>query len=314
MLKIPRIIKARPLDQELGFGKHLATSGRMMNPDGTFNVERQPLSRWDNTYFHLVSMSWGRFLLVILLCYLSLNLLFSLVYLGIGLNQLEGLQPGGFWDNLYGVYFFSTQTLTTVGYGSVHPIGWGANLVAALESFTGLLAFALITGMLYGRFSRSTAKVVFSPNLLISPYRTGTGLMLRMANARKSELIETEVKVLLTMNQTDESGNLTRRFFALPLEISKISFFTLSWTVVHAIDENSPLWGFSSQDLLEANAEIMVLVQGVDEANQQTVHTRRSYIGDEVVFNARFKPVVGRNTKGLPMILVQQIGAYETLH
>jgi len=192
-------------------------------------------------------------------------------------------------------------------------IGWGANLVAALESFTGLLAFALITGLLYGRFSRSTAKVVFSPNLLISPYRTGTGLMLRMANARKSELIETEVKVLLTMNQTDEIGNLTRRFFALPLEISKISFFSLSWTVVHAIDEQSPLWGFSLQDLLEANAEIMVLVQGVDEANQQMVHTRRSYIGDEVVFNARFKPVVGRNEKGLPRVQVQQIGIYETL-
>lgn len=313
MLKMPRIIKARPLDQELGFGKHLTTTGRMMNPDGSFNVERQPLNRWDNIYFHLVTMPWGRFFLLIFLCYLSLNLLFSMVYLAIGLDQLAGIHSGDFWDNLYGVYFFSTQTLTTVGYGSVNPIGWGANVVASLESFTGLLAFALISGLLYGRFSRSTAKIVFSTNLLVSPYRNGAGLMFRMANARKSELIETEVKLLLTMNQTDDLGNLTRRFFAMPLEISKIAFFSLSWTVVHAIDENSPLWGFSPQDILDANAEFMVLVQGVDEANQQTVHARRSYSGDEVVFNARFKPVVGRNAKGLPRVLVQQIGTYETL-
>ncbi|MFN0014052.1 MAG: hypothetical protein ACKVU2_05840, partial [Saprospiraceae bacterium] len=139
------------------------------------------------------------------------------------------------------------------------------------------------------------------------------GLMLRMGNARKSELIETDVQVFLAINQADENGNVARRFFGIPLEISKISFFSLSWTVVHPIDKNSPLWGVSQQDLQDANAEFMVLVKGVDEATQQQVHARRSYTGDEMVFNATFKPVISRNAKGLPKVLIHQIGAYETL-
>jgi len=313
MVKIPRVIFSRTIAQELGFGKHVTTTGRMMNPDGTFNVERQPLTPWDNTYFHLVTMSWSRFLLLVFLGYLVLNLLFSGIYLLIGIDQFEGIQPGGFFHNLSSVFFFSAQTLTTVGYGHISPIGWGANAMAALESFAGLLAIALISGLLYGRFSRPSAKIVFSPNLLIAPYGNRQGLMLRMGNARKSELVETEVQIILSMNQPDDGGNLTRRFFSIPLEISKISFFSLSWTVVHDIGEESPLWGLTVQELRDANAEFMVLVKGIDEVNQQMVHTRHSYSGDEIVHNARFAPVIGRNRKGYPRVLTRNIGAYEPL-
>lgn len=311
MVKIPRTIFTRPIDQELGFGKHLTTTGRMMNPDGSFNVERQPLSRWDNTYFHLVTMSWRRFISLVFLSYVFLNLLFSTIYLLIGLEQLDGVQPGSFYHNFVSAFFFSTQTLSTVGYGHISPIGWGANAVAALESFAGVLVFALISGLLYGRFSRPSAKIVFSANLLVAPYRDGKGLMLRMGNARKSELIETEVQIYVAMNQPDENGNLTRRFFDIPLEISRISFFSLSWTVVHAINDKSPLWGLSQQELQDSNAEFMVLVKGTDEANQQVVHARRSYISEEIVFNARFKPMIGRNAQGIPQVMVRQMGAYE---
>lgn len=313
MVKMPRRIFTRPLEQELGFGKNVTTTGRMMNPDGTFNVVRQHLSRWDNTYFHLVTMSWSRFFLLVLLSYLALNLFFTGLYYAAGMEQLQGLPPGGFWHQVSMIYFFSTQTLTTVGYGLISPVGWTANLIASLESFAGLLAFALISGLLYGRFSRPTAKIVFSENILVAPYRGGQGLMFRMGNARKSELIETEVQVILAMNQADDDGSTVRRFYALKLEFAKVSFFSLSWTVVHGLTEESPLSGFSREDLLEANAEFLVLVKGTDEANQQMVHTRRSYIAEEIVWNARFQPIISRNTRGLPHVLIRQIGAFEPL-
>ena len=134
-----------------------------------------------------------------------------------------------------------------------------------------------------------------------------------MGNGRKSELIETEVQIILAMNQPEEDGALGRRFYALPLEISKISFFSLSWTVVHHLNEASPLWGFSPQELQEANAEFMVLVKGTDEANQQLVHARRSYTAEDMVWNARFQPVISRNRRGLPYVLNRHIGAYEQI-
>ena len=313
MLKIPRPIFTRPLDQELGFGKHLTTEGRMMNPDGTFNVERQTLSYWDNTYFHLVTMPWRYFFPLVLLFYFLLNLFFTGIYLAMGTHQLMGLPAGDFWDNCVNIYFFSTQTLTTVGYGHISPMGFGANMVASLESFTGLLSFALISGLMYGRFSRPTAKIVFSENLLVAPYQGGRGLMFRMGNAQKSELIESEVQVIFSLNQLDEQGSTVRKFYGLPLEIAKISFFSLSWTVVHGITEGSPLWNFSPEELIEANAEFLVLVKGTDEANQQMVHARRSYIAEEIVWNAKFQPVITRNAKGLPRVLVRHLGHYERL-
>lgn len=313
MMNLPRTIFSRPLEEELGFGKHVTTTGRMMNPDGSFNVQRQYLSWWDNTYFHLVTMRWPYFFLLVLLAYLLLNLLFTVLYLLAGVEQLQGLAPGSFWETFAHVYFFSTQTITTVGYGHISPVGYSANFIAMLESFTGLLAFALISGLLYGRFSRPTAKIVFSENLLVAPYRDGQGIMFRMGNARKSELLETEVQMILSMNQLDQNGELIRKFYGLNLEFAKISFFSLSWTVVHDISENSPLRGLSLEDLKEAAAEIMVLVKGTDEANEQLVHARRSYVAEEIIWNARFKPVISRNAKGMPHVLVRQIGAFEDL-
>ncbi len=313
MVKIPRTIFKRPLDHELGFGKNVTTSGRMMNPDGTFNVERQSLSYWDNTYFFLVTMPWKYFFPLVLLFYLLLNLIFTGAYLLIGIDQLMGMPKGSFWDDCLHVYFFSTQTLTTVGYGHISPMGMGANMLASLESFTGLLSFALISGLMYGRFSRPSAKIVFSENLLVAPYRERQGLMFRMSNAQKSELIESEVQVILALNQIEADGNTVRKFYGLSLEIAKISFFSLSWTVVHEITEDSPLSGFSEADMLEANAEFLVLVKGTDEANHQIVHARRSYITEEIVWNARFQPVISQNARGLPRVLVRHLGSYERL-
>ncbi|MFN0034380.1 MAG: ion channel [Saprospiraceae bacterium] len=308
-----RKVKAKPLDRELGFGRNVTTEGRLMNPDGSFNVQRDANSRWDNTYYHLVTMRWRAFLLLIFSFFLLLNIFFSTLYVLIGVENFNGVTPGDGWHNFMQAFFFSSQTLTTVGYGHISPSGLVISILASFESFLGLLAFALMTGLLYGRFSRPAAKIVFSENLLVAPYRDGKGLMFRMGNASKSELIETEVQVLMAFNQREEDGSLGRKFYTLPLEINKVSFFSLSWTIVHALDEQSPIFNFSAQDLIEANAEIMVLVKGTDETAQQIVHARRSYIADEIVWNARFSSVIEHSPNGVPKVLTRRIGAHEVL-
>lgn len=308
-----RKIKNKPLDRELGFGKNVTLQGRLMNPDGSFNVERQAESLWANGYYHLVTMPWRYFFLLIFSFFLLLNLLFSLVYVLIGVEHFNGVVIGDTMHNFMQAYFFSSQTLTTVGYGHISPNGFVISIVASFESFLGLLAFALMTGLLYGRFSRPSAKIVFSENLLISPYQGGQGMMFRMGNSSKSELIETEVQVLMAFNQREKDGTMSRKFYPLVLEINKISFFSLSWTVVHALNEQSPIYNFSQQDLLNANAEIMVLVKGTDETSQQLVHARRSYSAGDLVWNARFSPVIEHSADGMPKLLTRKIGRYDLL-
>ncbi len=309
-----RYISNRTKDLELGFGKNITTDGRMMNADGTFNAVRQSMQSSDNIYYFLIRMSWGRFFLLVFTCYVLINALFALAYYLLGIEHLQGMQPAGFGHDFMEAYFFSTQTLTTVGYGRINPVGLPANVLAALESFTGLLAFALISGILYGRFSRPLAKIAFSENLLVSPYQGIQALMFRMVNARKSELLETEVQMVITLNQPDDDGRLIRRFFPLELELNKISFFPLSWTVVHALNEKSPMYGFTDKDLLESKAEFLVLVKGTDETNQQTLHARHSYIADDVAWNARFRPVIGRGARdGLPFVVTRKIGEFDQI-
>lgn len=312
--KTPRVIATRTPEQELGFGKTITGSTqRLMNPDGRFNVERQSTGLMDNTYFDLVTMTWTRFVLLALLAFTVMNCLFAFVYICVGVEHLNGITSGSFWQNFGAAYFFSSQTLTTVGYGHISPQGLLANIVASFESFLGLVSFALISGLLYGRFSRQRAKIVFSENMLIAPYRNGNALMFRMGNARRSEIIEVEVQMMLSINQLTPNQTLERKFFALELEIKRVSFFSLSWTIVHPLDERSPINGFSLEDLGAGNAEVLVLVKGMDEANHNNVHARRSYIPEEIVENARFLPVISRNKKGLPHVLNRQIGSYELL-
>jgi inward rectifier potassium channel len=310
---IKRFLSARTPDKELGFGRSITTTGRIMNADGSFNVVRHSRSVWDNTYYHLVTMPWWLFFLLQVLAFVSINLVFATLYCMVGVEHLNGIKMGGLMDNFTQAYFFSSQTLTTVGYGYVSPMGLPANIIASFESFLGLLTFALVSGLLYGRFSRPSAGIVFSNNMLISPYKDGRAMMFRIVNARRSELIETEAQIILTLNQPDENGNLFRRYVPLELEISKISFFSLSWTLVHPLDDKSPLFGFTEQDMLESHVEVMILIKAIEEANQQTVHIRHSYAAEEIVWNAKFTPVMGRHPKGVTEVITAKIGDFERL-
>jgi inward rectifier potassium channel len=173
-------------------------------------------------------------------------------------------------------FFFSVQTFATIGYGTIHPVGFVPNMLVTIESYYSLLANALITGVVFARFARPTARVIFSEVSVIAPYRGIEGLMFRMVNGRNNQLIEVNVQVLFA-RFVNENGKSVRRFDFLELERDRVTFFPLAWTVVHPINESSPLRGLSQSDLINTDAELLILITAIDETFAQVVHTRTSY-------------------------------------
>ncbi|HEV7785259.1 MAG TPA: ion channel [Thermoanaerobaculia bacterium] len=217
------------------------------------------------------------------------NATFGAAYFACGPGQIEGSKAVSLPAQYLEDFFFSVQTFATIGYGGMHPVGLAANVLVTLESLVGLLGFALATGILFSRFSQPTAKILFSRNAIIAPYRDLTAFEFRIANARNNELIQVEARVLVSRVKPDGSGN--REFLNLKLEREKVIFFPLTWTVVHPIDKDSPLWGQSQKDLAASESEFLVLLTAIDDTFFQTVHARSSYKADEVVCGARFASV-----------------------
>lgn len=276
-------------NRDLGFGAVVARESRkrLLNRDGSFNVVREGLSFLQSLspYHYLLTTSWPRFLGLVVLFFLVTNAVFGLAFL-ICFDQLAGTTATALGDRFLESFFFSVQTFATIGYGAVHPVGLAANVLVTLESLVGLLGFALATGLLFARFSRPTAKILFSEHAIIAPYRGITAFEFRVANARKNELVQVEARVMLTRFKRDGRGN--REFIPLKLERDRVTFFPLAWTIVHPIDETSPLYGRTAEDLIADDAEILVLFSGIDETFAQTVHTRSSYKAQEIVWGARF--------------------------
>jgi inward rectifier potassium channel len=195
-------------------------------------------------------------------------------------------------------FFFSAQTMSTVGYGHISPKGMATNSVAALESMMGLLAFALATGLLYGRFSRPSAQIIYSKNIIVAPYGDkGKGIMFRLANLRRNMLIDLDIEIIFSYNETVD-GKVVRRFYPLELERRKVSVLTLNWTIVHPLDENSPLSDMSKEDLIKSEAGFAILLRAFDDTFSQTVHSRTQYQAHEIVWGAKFKPVFDRDEDG----------------
>lgn len=263
--------------------------GRLLNKDGSFNVVKKGLPLLDRLSFYhvLITISWWQFNLLIVFTFFTLNLLFAGIYILIGIEHLAGTLSITPFEKFLDAFFFSAQTFTTVGYGRINPIGISANVVASIESLTGLVTFALISGLFYGRFSRPAAKLVFSNNALVAPYQNSTALMFRLANSKNNQLTEVHAQVMLSMI---DPKTQKRGFYILELERTKINFLSLSWTVVHPIDETSPINGFSIQDLKDAKAEFLILIHGFDDTYAQTLQVRHSYTLDEIIWDAKFVP------------------------
>ncbi|MBI5857075.1 MAG: Inward rectifier potassium channel Irk [Sphingobacteriales bacterium] len=255
----------------------------------TANVTKKGLGFFNRlSWYHtLLGMKTGKFLLLIFLGYVMINMFFAGIYYIIGIENLGGVITGSPLKNFSEVFFFSAQTFTTVGYGRIHPTGFAANAVATFEAFIGLLSFALATGLFYGRFSRPRAFVRFSHNALIAPYKDGTALMFRMAPYKNNNLSDLKADVMIAM-QVDENGSMRNKFYDLTLEFDTLNSLALSWTIVHPVTEDSPLYGLSESDLKNTKLEVLVFLKAFDEVFSNTVMTRYSYVTNEIVWGAKF--------------------------
>jgi inward rectifier potassium channel len=277
--------------RDLGFGSRVSDSSRerLLNRDGSFNVERDglPFFRSLNTYHTLLTMSTGRFALALVAGYVAVNTIFALLFFLCGPNALSGAEGLTAPERLANAFFFSVQTFTSVGYGAIHPTNFPANLLATADAFIGLLSVALATGLLFARFSRPTARLLYSNHAVIAPHRDGAAFMFRIVNLRKSQLIEVDVVAMFT-RLVEREGTMRREYHALPLERKHVAFFPLHWTLVHPIDATSPLHAMEEADFHACQAEVLILITAVDDTFAQTVHSRSSYRHDEVIWRAKF--------------------------
>jgi inward rectifier potassium channel len=282
---------------------------RAINPDGNFNVRRKGGTwRDSHPYLFLIGASWPKFILIVTLAFLVINTGFSGLYIAVGLEHLKNAEAPTQLESFLNAFFFSAHTLTTVGYGNMWPVGPACNTVAALESLVGVLSFAIATGLMFGRFSRPSARFGFSEKALISPYQGGTSLQFRVVNRRSNNIINVDVRVLLmTVEMCD--GLPQRRFAALTLERREVMFFPLTWTVVHPIVESSPLFGKTQADLESMQSEVMILMRGFDDTFGQNVNARYSYRSDEIEWGRKFAPAFEVEPSGDLLIDLERIGA-----
>ncbi len=278
-------------DAATGFGTNSADSGgRYYNREkGSANVLKRGVSLIDRySWYHtMLAMPRGKFLLLLFMIYIMINLVFAGIYYIIGIDHLAGVHEGSQLKNFTEIFFFSAQTFTTVGYGRISPVGFLTSAVSTFEAFLGLLSFALATGLFYGRFSRPRAFLKYSDNAVIAPYQSGLAFMFRMCPYKNNNLSEAEVKVTMAM-QMEENGRPVNKFYQLDLEISRINALALSWTIVHPITGKSPFYNLSHQDLFASKCEILVFVKAFDEVFSNTVISRSSYIAGEIIWGAKF--------------------------
>lgn len=277
------------------FAGHLR---RAINKDGSFNVRRRGTTWHDfHPYLLLINMRWPGFLGSLFLGYMLVNTAFALVYYALGPGQLQGLDAATDFGRFLAGFFFSSHTLSTVGYGNIAPKGLAGNIVASFEALVGVLGFAVATGLLFGRVSRPSARLGFSDHALVSLYQDGTSLQFRVVNRRANSLMELEVRLLL-MTVEENGGQPRRKYDMLKVERQQVLFLPLTWTVVHPIDAESPFAGKTADDLRQLQAEVLILVKAYDDTFSQTVLTRHSYRHDEIMWGGRFAPAFSVDARG----------------
>lgn len=267
----------------------------MLNRDGGLNVVRKgvPNFHWGDLYHLLLTLSWPNFFALIGLGYAVTNVLFALAYLAAG-NGIENARQGNFLD----AFFFSVQTMATIGYGAMYPKTAFTNALVTLEALLGLLGVALASGLMFARISIPRARVLFSRVAVVATYNGVPTLMFRVGNERQNWILEAQISVTLVRTEITTEGEAMRRLYDMLLVRSHSPLFALSWTVMHTIDESSPLYRLTPEAMLEDNMEILVTFTGLDETVSQTIHARHSFIPGEIVRNVRFVDILSRTPDG----------------
>lgn len=288
-----------------GFGeKSTQGGGRYYRKDGKPNVIRKGIKFFDQlSWYHtMLSMSGLKFWTSLLVTYILINSVFGLIYFFTGMEHLIGVSSGSAMHNFIEAFFFSAQTFTTVGYGHVSPSGLLTSSIASFEAFLGVLSFALASGLFYGRFSRPRSFLKFSDIAVIAPYKNGVALMFRTVPYKNNHLMEAEVKLTLGM-RINRNGEEKNEFYTLNVEFSKINALILNWTIVHPINEDSPMYGMSIEELKTLKAEVLVYLKAYDEGFSNTVVARTSYTAHEIIEGAKFKSMYNPSASGEETLL-----------
>jgi len=293
--------------------KYQTRTQRIINQDGKFNVHKTGLSKLEafNLYHYLVNISWLKFSLQALLFYVIINIIFSSAYIAAGVEHLGIETDRGSFHSFLNAFFFSAQTLTTVGFGRINPQNIATNIIATFEAGIGLMVFAIATGLLYGRFSRPVTKIIFSKNAIITKWGDElTAFQFRLVNAYNTEMMDAEVKVIASWLEFEDGAD-KRKFYTLKLEYEKIVFFPTMWTVNHIIDEESPLYGKTKEDLDNDEAEFLILFKAYDDTFAQTVNSRFSYRHTEVIKDVKFARGILTGKNGELIVDIHKLNEYD---
>ena len=262
---------------------------RVVNRNGSFNVKRTgSKKRVLDVYQHVINIKWRWFFTYVVFFYFSINAFFACVYSALGRNALSGMSESNFAERIPDAFYFSVQTFTSVGYGGIVPLSGLANFVSSIEALIGLIGFAIITGTLYGRFSKPVAKMDFSDFALINTSKKYNEFQFKLVNRRNSQMMDLETTVLYSSLVT-ENGEIKRDYKKLDLRLSKILFFPLSWTVAHVIDDTSPLFEKSEKQIEKEMGEFLIHVKGLDEVYGTEVSRRLSYLYTELKWGYEFE-------------------------
>ena len=261
---------------------------RMINADGSYNVIKKGSAKGIRDIFkYLVEISWTWFFTILFVGYIIFNLIFSLIYTYFGPENILGLDSEN-GSVFFQTFFFSIQTFTTVGYGTLAPLGIATQIVASIEAFVGFLSFSLATGLLYGRFSRPRSKIKFADNFVFSKYEQGHSFKFKLTNLRDVVLQDVEAKIITMFNKKNENGQLVRTYYELPITLPKIDIMALTWTLVHKIDEESPFWNKSKEEIISQHPEFLIFVNGFDEIYSERTRARKSYVVKDILWNKNF--------------------------
>ena len=248
---------------------------------------------WRDPYYLLLTLSWFWFFVLTTVSYLATNALFALLYLAGG-DCIENARSGSFFD----AFFFSVQTMASIGYGAMYPRTDHANAIVTIEALAGLMGLAMATGLLFARFSRPTARVIFSRVAVITPYNGIPTLMFRTANRRHNLIAEAQIQASIVRDEITTEGHKMFRFHDLALVRNRNPVFSLTWTVMHQIDESSPLYGMASEDLVREETRITISLTGLDQTVSQPIHARHNYLAQDILENRRFVDILLRSPKG----------------
>ncbi len=273
-------------------------ASRMVNSDGSFNIKRiNSPKQFLETYHYLLNISWWHFFSLAAIGFLAINTLFAIIYLFIGIEEIVSASNVVKSDFL-NAFFFSSQTLTTLGYGAMAPSGVWSGIISSFEAFVGLVMFSFLTGLIYGRFSKPKASIRFSKNIVLRDFNSTKAIMFRLVNNRSTVMIKPKITVTLSLTKLNNVGDYTRSFFKLDLERDTITYLPTTWTVVHEITEDSPLYEIDKDELVNQSGEFLLMVSYYDESFNQEVHQMHSYELKELQLDYKFKPAYFYDKEG----------------